>query len=93
MIFHFQWHLALTLPSPRDGATGLVQLAGRGMKGTVVEISNLTQFLILIVILLLILKQQEITIMIKIRIKRRRVAKHSLNSMAVGMKGEGTCTF
>jgi hypothetical protein len=55
----------------------------RGPGSTVIEISNLTQFLILIVILLLIFKPQEITIMMKIKIKRRKVAKHSLNSMAV----------
>src|ERR1043165_6655564 len=30
---HFQCNLPLTQPSPRDGATRLVQLAGRGMKG------------------------------------------------------------
>ena len=55
----------------------------RGPGSTVIEISNLTRFLILIVILLLIFKPQEITIMMKIKIKRRKVAKHSLNSMAV----------
>ena len=41
-------------------------------------------FFILIIILLLIFKPQEITIMMKMKIKRRKVAKHSLNSMAVG---------
>src|ERR1044071_1032381 len=30
---HFQWNLPLTPPSPRDGATRLVRLAGRGRKG------------------------------------------------------------
>ena len=30
---HLQWNLPLTLPSFRDGATRLVRLAGRGMKG------------------------------------------------------------
>ena len=57
----------------------------------VVEISNLTKFLILILILLLILKPQEITIMIKIKIKRRKVAKHSLDPMAVALNRAGPC--
>jgi len=43
---------------------------------------TVAQFLILI--LLLIFKRQEITIMTKSKIKRREVAKQSLNSMAGG---------
>ena len=50
--------------------------------GTGVEISDLTQFVILT--LLLIFKPQEITIMRKSKIKRRRIAKHLCNSKAVG---------
>jgi len=56
------------------------------IKSTGVELSDLTQFLILILILLLIFKRQEITIMMKSKIKRRKVAKSSLNSMAVVIK-------
>src|SRR5919109_3383259 len=33
MSSHFQWDLPLSLPSPRAGATRLVQRAARGMKG------------------------------------------------------------
>ena len=55
-----------------------------GTESTVVEISNLTQLMILIVIVLLIFPAQQITSMIKSKIKRANVAKHPLNSMAVG---------
>ena len=51
---------------------------------TVVELSNLTQFMILIVIVFLIFQGAQITSTIKSKIKRVKVAKHSLNSMAVG---------
>ena len=78
---------AVALPAPVQAR--LVQCARRRIQGTVVEISNRPQFLILIVILLLIFKPQEITIRIKIKIKRRKVAKQSLSSMAVGIQGEG----
>jgi len=87
MSFHSQWHLPLSLPCPRAGEARLVQRAGRGIKGTAIELRQFAKFLILI--LLLIFKLQEITIMMKSKIKRRKVAKHSLNSMAVGIKGEG----
>ena len=50
---------------------------------TVVELSNLTQFMILIVIVFLIFQGAQITSTIKSKIKRVKVAKHSLNSMAV----------
>ena len=59
------------------------------MDGTVVEVCNLTQFMILIVIVFLIFRGAQITITIKSKIKRVKVAKHSLNSMAVGMAGCG----
>jgi len=94
MSFHSQWHLPLSLPCPRAGEARLVQRAGRGIKGTAIELRQFAKFLILILILLLIFKLQEITIMMKSKIKRRKVAKHLLNSMAVPpdlpRRGRGT---
>ena len=85
---HFQWDLPL---SPRRCEEGRCTARG-GSKGTVVEISNLTQLMILIVIVLLIFRAQQITSMIKSKIKRANVAKHPLNSMAVPSGPEGQCS-
>ena len=82
---HFQWHWLLTLPSPRDGATRLVQLAGRGMKGTAIEFSEcFATFRLLILILIIIVISCGLRIKSRITIKIKNCVR-LLISTTVGL--------
>src|SRR5687768_1605569 len=79
---HF--HLPLSLPSPRAGATRLMQRAGRGIKGTAIELASRPR--------------KRNTLKRGHQTGFRTLGVHALacpglNSMAVGIKGEGSCAF
>ena len=91
--FHFQRHLPLFLPSPRAGATRLVLRAGRGIKGTAIELMHFAEFLLLLLLLLSkSFGRLRLGLGLSLRGLKRALHRH-LNPKAPGIKGEGSCAF